>query len=348
MSAFVRIAALARRFLAWWAGQLLALLPRRARALFGPGARRFVLVGEDEIVLARDGPNGLASIARAARDDPSGLRRLVARAGRRRALAVRLGPTQTLARELTLPLAAERNLDEVVALEMERRSPFAAGEVYLSCRVIARDRDAGTLRLRAVLVPKAQADEALARLAQAGARPARLEAGDGTPLSLPGGKGCRRALVPLLAGLVTILAAVALLLPLHQRQQLAERLEARLAVATAEAEAVASLRADFEALTRAEALPFARKRARPAAVLVVEDLSRRLPDDTWLLHLRLAGEEIEMTGYSSAAAGLIERLELSPLLRDVRFRSPVTRDPRRDAERFHLSATLASEMEAGK
>jgi len=77
-------------------------------------------------------------------------------------------------------------------------------------------------------------------------------------------------------------------------------------------------------------------------IALIDEMSRILPDDTWLTRVDIAGREIQVQGQSLSAAALIELLEKSPVFENVRFRSPVTQVPRTEAERFHLSADWSS------
>jgi len=70
----------------------------------------------------------------------------------------------------------------------------------------------------------------------------------------------------------------------------------------------------------------------------MDELTRILPDDTWITRLDIKGSELEIQGQSSSAAALIPLIESSSILQNPRFRSPVTQIPRSDAERFQLSA----------
>ena len=76
---------------------------------------------------------------------------------------------------------------------------------------------------------------------------------------------------------------------------------------------------------------------------IINELTRIIPDDTWINRLNIKGQEVEIQGQSASAAALIPLIESSDLLRNPRFRSPVTKIPRLNTERFHLSAEVAME-----
>ncbi len=75
---------------------------------------------------------------------------------------------------------------------------------------------------------------------------------------------------------------------------------------------------------------------------LLEELSARLPDDTWLFRAEVRDGKVHLQGTSTGASALIAELENSRFLEDVRFASPVTQDGASGRERFHLSASIVS------
>ena len=75
-------------------------------------------------------------------------------------------------------------------------------------------------------------------------------------------------------------------------------------------------------------------------VVLWEDITQRLADDTWLQKLDVQGQALYLQGFSADAAALIPVLAASPYLQQVSFASSVVRDPRTQKERFHIGADL--------
>ena len=63
----------------------------------------------------------------------------------------------------------------------------------------------------------------------------------------------------------------------------------------------------------------------PSAAIVLEALSRALPDTAHLTELRLQGATLNIAGLTRDAPSLIAPLEHSGSLTDVRFSAPTTR-----------------------
>ena len=91
-----------------------------------------------------------------------------------------------------------------------------------------------------------------------------------------------------------------------------------------------------------DAVAFAAYRLKQDRMMVSEVVAlvtELLPDDTWLERLSIDAETVEMSGYSSNAAGLIDRFETHPAFLEPIFRSPITREDGR--ERFALAVRIA-------
>lgn len=59
---------------------------------------------------------------------------------------------------------------------------------------------------------------------------------------------------------------------------------------------------------------------------VLDELTKLLPDGTWLQEIEVEKESVVMFGYSDRAADLVQVLENSPYFSQVEFTSPITRD----------------------
>jgi general secretion pathway protein L len=76
-------------------------------------------------------------------------------------------------------------------------------------------------------------------------------------------------------------------------------------------------------------------------VEIIDEISRILPDHTWIARLDLKGSELQLQGQSSAASSLIRIIESSPWFENVRFASPVVQIAGTDNDRVHIVATVA-------
>ena len=84
----------------------------------------------------------------------------------------------------------------------------------------------------------------------------------------------------------------------------------------------------------------ARKRANPSAVVVLEALSRAIPDDAYLTQMRLKGDKVEIAGLAADAAVLVKHIEQSPHFSRATFTAPTTRSGE-ERESFRIEAHVA-------
>ena len=80
-------------------------------------------------------------------------------------------------------------------------------------------------------------------------------------------------------------------------------------------------------------------------VELVDEVSRILPDHTWIARLDLSGDELQIQGQSSASSSLIRIIESSPWFEDVRFASPVVQIAGTDNDRVHIFATVVRQRD---
>jgi general secretion pathway protein L len=78
------------------------------------------------------------------------------------------------------------------------------------------------------------------------------------------------------------------------------------------------------------------KETSPSAVIVIEDLSRALPDGAYLTELSLQNTTLRIVGLTTDAPPLIAPLEHSGSLTGVHFFAPTTREPDGKHFRFHI------------
>ncbi|GAB2490019.1 PilN domain-containing protein [Arenimonas alkanexedens] len=257
-----------------------------------------------------------------------------------------------LRRVLTLPAAAEPRLREVLAFELDRQTPFSADQVSFEGRVLERDLGAQQLRVELLVLPRARLEselEAVGPLARGLAGVDVVEA-DGRRLGLnllpDATLALRRDPV---RRLHLALAAVAMLgllgtlgLTLHNRSERRDELRDLVSRANDEAREARLLRNQL--VTSAQAANFlaATRASRPTMLEVMEELTRRIPDDTSLDKLAISGDQLVMVGQSRAAPALVALLQASPLITDPALSGVVQSDPRTGRDRFTLTARVVN------
>lgn len=347
------------RFLAWWRAELLALVPETVRRML---PRRGVVVVEAagaELTVVRRSGERRRELARLPAPEPStaGGGRLPLLKGRLLSaghpdVVLQLPADRALCKTVTLPLAAEGNLSEILYFELDRQTPFRPEDVYFDWRVLERLPGAQRLTVELTVLARSVVDPILAWLARWHLEPARVESAGGGDqrwvcrLPARGGEASRErsraagVLNPALAALALVLAATAVYLPILQQQRLLAQLQDELRTEARLAEATSALQERLAAL-RGEALQVASKKTDGAAVLDIwNEVTRIIPDHSFALELRLREGVVELVGQSSNATALLQVVENSSLFHGAAFRSPITRGQGTEAERFHLAFSV--------
>ncbi len=264
-----------------------------------------------------------------------------------RPVVLLLNPGQYLRRRIVLPAAARDNLIQVVGFELDRHTPFSADQVHYTARVV-KALPGDRIRVEFVLVLKALLDECLDRLSEAGLSPHRvtIRSPEGEPLPdidllpaerQPRSRRWQRRLNYGLAMVALGLLIAAMTLPIvHQRRTIAQ-LERMVRQTRQAADEARRLQQQVTTLQRQARFVLDRKQASRPLIEVLEELSRRLPNDTWLTGLHYREGKLQIDGKSATAAKLVELLENSPYFRNVHFVSPITQDRLSGLERFRIS-----------
>jgi len=255
-------------------------------------------------------------------------------------------PGRFFFRPLELPRRATEFLKGVVQAQIDRITPWTASEAVFGWGPptdIAADRVSVTVAAaaRAQVLPIAQAigDLGAKSVAVATTLPDRTPVNllDQSSSAAPGLTGVRRALTLGFAGmlLLAVLAVAAdLVIGGNLKTQQAE-------VSRQIADRRGLLRAGSDALTNsALARLDRRKRESPADVIVLEALTKVLPDATYVTELRIEGDKVQVVGITNDAPSLIQLIEQSPHFSRATFFAPTTRSPGDPGDRFHIEAQI--------
>ncbi len=348
-------------FVHWWAHHLAAWLPTRVRRVLGFDRGRLLMQLQGDAVQLRLQQGGdlrdLGAIPQLALPTEDAIVAPVDPLAT--LLPARLTdlprwlllPDATgLRRRLSLPAAAGERLREVMGFEIDRQTPFTAESVAYDARVLARRDSDGMIEAELVVVPRQRLEAPLAALGPLARSLAGVDlcAANGTPLGVNLLEPAQRRRHGdafrywnlALAALAVIAVAATMWQLLANRRAAADELQARIASQAAAARSAADQRQALIDLIEGQAFLDRERAQRPTAVEVLDELSRRLPDSTYLEKLAIEDNNLLMIGLSREAPSLVQRLQGSKLWRAPSLTGALMPDPASGRDRFTLTAEI--------
>lgn len=263
---------------------------------------------------------------------------------------ITLSADQLLVSGQFLPMATEANLGSVLGFEIDRLTPFPRGQAVFGYQVAGRYPEREQLHVKLYALPRSALDHLLEKLRILGLAPEVLFPEVLAPVAtlnlLP--LDIRPEIEPLWNGrakqlglLVLALSAALLIYPIIQLNQQITRLEEGVAEVREPATVVGNKQSLLASRLAAQDTLVARKNHEASKLVIVQEVTSLMPDNTWVSRLRVSPEGINLQGESSKASDLIELLERSEQFQNVQFVSPITANPSTNMERYEIKMELA-------
>jgi general secretion pathway protein L len=259
-----------------------------------------------------------------------------------------LQPRRFLFRPLELPARAADFLEGIVRAQIDRLTPWTASEAVFGCSapaasgtesitttVAATTRKTAMSYVQAVLAFHPTAVAVCTDIADHNAGRVKV-----FEQKARGHLDANRLSRMLLIGLAvvaigTLLSAVAATYMVDrlssQEYELARQISQRLAAIRSSSDQ--GDRSPIAALEQ-------RKHETPASVIVLDALTKALPDNTYLTEFHLAGSKLQIVGITRDAPALIPLIEQSTHFTRATFYAPTTRATTDPGERFHIEALV--------
>ena len=352
-------------FFSWWKDELLGCLPKALSERLSSAPAKIVLGqgidGAWHVARVRGAKreaernldlNDVASVRRvlgfleALNDQPAEIKVLA------------LSADKVLRKRLSLPLAAEENLRQVLSFEMDRQTPFKADQVYFDWRIIKRDTAQRSLLVDLLATPKATLDGALALLASAqivvdgvdtatGRGALQFEHTQGfnlLPIEKRGAGGDPQARIRwILAASLVALIGMAMLQSLNARQQALVALQEKTAEMQKGALETAALAKKLREEIAGANFLSERKQKRSETVKVLLELTQLIPNNTWLERISFVGEAVQLQGQSTSASDLIGLLQKAIYVGNPQIQGVIQPDAGTGKERFSLQVDIREE-----
>jgi general secretion pathway protein L len=342
----------------WWLKEFLHLFPEHiAKWLVGPGRTTLMLASEGDArvfeLLDGDRTVDATTKIKAADVSAESIDCFLRLHGVRRGdadIVLRLPQDMFFRRKLVLPAQAAASIDEIIAADLIRRTPFRLQDIYNGHKITAPD-PSGKILVWQWLVRRAFVHEAASAFALSVNDVAFVHSSTGgdavepTPcIALHSNakrirSWIRTSMLALLCGVGVVSLGTGVLR--YQRQQaIIEDNDIRIATARVRAQKV---RSEFDRVQeRQNVLSRLRDQRRdvPGLLDLWEEATRVLPTHSWLTELRLTEvperneQLVALNGFSAGATDLVKLIDRSPLLADASLTAPVAVDPVEGRERF--------------
>lgn len=346
-----------RDFFVWWGSELVDILPAwMAEAAVAPGPANTICVDRDGLRLLAEHSAKSGEAKGLVEKQPcltaQQISARLAREGNAKTpltVGIRIPYSFCFSRTVELPLAAEKDFARLLAVDMERATPFRSSEVFSAFAAAPGSAaGAGKIAIRQLIVKRTLLTTALAELEASGLRielvdcwdeaghaPLNLDFRDSAVARAPKGRSLARPILAA-AGLAVALAVAGGYETLFRLngvlaglQAQADELRVRKASHRAAVEAANKAKATLTALETLMATP-------PKKLAVIDELTQILPDSAWVNDLRITADGVELNGFAQSTVALLPALEKSTQFVDASSSAAVTFDAREDKERFSL------------
>jgi general secretion pathway protein L len=290
----------------------------------------------------------------------------VSRAAHNSFVVLEFPAEKVVMRHITVPAQARKFLSGVIRNQIERLSPWPANGVVYGFAAEAGAGDAAVVDVRILMAARTDVDVARQNLAALGlpvdrivARGSDTEAADETAGSVTlwsrladtsperHGSLVRAIGIGIAASVIVslLLGSWALLSAASIRDE-SEEVAARSRVLQRQVQTgrTAASMASMPSAERAWLL----KETSISSVILIEALSRALPDSAYVSEIRLEKESLRIMGLAGDAPALLAPLERSDHLTDVHFFAPTARGPDGKLFRFSIEAHVEPRIKIGE
>ncbi|CAA9892166.1 General secretion pathway protein L [Candidatus Methylobacter favarea] len=355
-----------KKFFRWWKRELAFLVPEKIKQLVNDRHGFIIMRPQNnhlELVYLLDGQ--IEDLGKLDRNEAgiAQYKALLATDERlpKANLIIRLSGQDAIQKELALPAVAKENLQQVVAYEIDRYTPFKAEDVYFAVKPLEVISESGQIRVMLVLTTRQMLNALYEDLKAMEIAPLFVDyEGSANDLAqndeyytlLPEWLRQKTAKTPrlihsALAGAVFLMLAAAIGMPTWFEYRAVNELQAKINTVEKEAKNVKALQLEIDAMIDETRKLINEKNAAPPVVVMLNTLSALIKDDTWLSYAQYSDGHLQMQGESPAASALIAVLEASELFANARFVSPVTQDKSTGLERFQITVDITAKRGAG-
>jgi general secretion pathway protein L len=306
------------QFWRWWTDELMSMLPPEWRERLTKRSHIVAEVRGNDLIY-RNEENGSLLAAK-----PRGPIKFL------------IPSDQVLLRQIDLPLLPLSDVKRMVALDIDRLTPFQVDQVYFDADVVSRDQESGRQQVAVGVLPRTTAEQVLGFVRERDLVPAAIGVAARNGTAAPnfdflsamrdaqGGDAAQRrslywwgaaaALLVINIGFLTYRDSSRL----DELRQTVESQQAPVNIALRTRDKV-----EHEAARRTLLL---QSKQRTSPLPVLNAVTQVLPQDAWVSRFEWNGRTVHIRGQRKTSNDILARLEASPVLRNARSLSSETRN----------------------
>jgi general secretion pathway protein L len=357
-----RAAQVGRRVLRWWLDELRHLIPSRVRQVLSVDPMTVhIRLHDNGTDVQQVRIKGLSNVERQRLDGPRDPRSALAFVAKRRRrwgplmrVNVALPAGRCLIRHRKVPVVAVERIGDVLALEIERATPFRMEDVRHAWRLIGpAPFDDASLQVVHVIAKRCLIDPLMAEARSMGIPISAVDVvgaeGDRMGFNLLSRGEAPPSLarrlswaIGIAAALLVLVSAATVVVALQRQDQALAQLEVETNAARKEAQAVRKRIQDADSLSERIGALRLRRAEGVRVVTLWEEITRLLPDSAWLTNLRVENDTLWIDGYARSASELVGIIARSSTFSAVALSAPVVREETRASERFQIRMKIES------
>ncbi len=339
---------LPRQAISWWLLELAALAPKgRRRSLTTSRSGELVLrYGLEQAALSVSSPPGCGPNVMPVRIRPESSSRGAWDGNSGRTVRIILEDHLLFRCAIELPASAEATINPILQHQLERLLPLDPSGLVFTWYISERLQSRNALIVTLTLARRHTLDQALAYAKELGLRPREIQVDhkNGSLATLWRGRRADNAdrvfwLKRAIEAAILVLCVAAYCVDIVRLDSEITALKRKLEPAQARLLIVDQFSRQLAETQSTLALIKARlATATPLAML--DELTLRLPLDTYLLEFDYRPDRVSLVGTTSHATALLARLNQSPVFYEPQFTAPITKAPEANGEHFELALRL--------
>lgn len=315
----------------WWIDELMTMLPPQWRERLTHRGHVVAEINKSGSLTYRNGENSEPLATK-----PRGPIKFLMPAG------------QVLMRELELPLLPMSDVKRMIALDIDRLTPFRQDQVYFDAEILTRDQESGRQQVALGVLPRATAAKFLDYVRDHNLQPAAIGVASIAGVASPnfdflsamrdaeGGDVAQRRSLYWWGGAAVLLVLNIALLTYRDSSNLDEL---RQTVEAQQAPVTVALRTrdkvDHETARRAELLD---RKQKSSPLPVLDAVTKAVPQDAWVSRFEWNGRMVHIRGQKKTSNDILARLEASPVLHNARSLATEVRNDPNANQQFDMQA----------